>query len=175
MRLPGEEELVCGQRGQRLHCYDGPALSGFTSHWNKLSDDQQSTGETVWRETKRCAGVHVTKAVLHPEIWEIKLIPSSSHESLRSVQKGPQTPSWSRSQMCRTFMYSERRSITSVLLSAVSYEARSCGSRLTITQSQLHGQWLYQGQTWPVMGPERRHMNEREELKTRFTSLPETP
>ncbi len=111
----------------------GSRSQTINSQLEKPFGERQSRNQSG--RIKRCAGVHVTKAVLHPEIWEIKLIPSSSHESLRSAQKGPQTPSWSRSQMCRTLMHSERRSITSVLLSAVSYEARSWGSRLTITAS----------------------------------------
>lgn len=72
--------------------YDVAALFGLTSLWNKLSDNQQSTGETaaapvgerqdqpkwlsVW-----CADVHVTKAVPHSEIWEIKFTSFRHHHT----------------------------------------------------------------------------------------------
>lgn len=63
----------------------------INSQLEKPFGEKQSRNQSG--RIKICAGVHVTKAVLHPEIWEIKLIPSSSHESLRSAQKGTQTPS----------------------------------------------------------------------------------
>lgn len=202
MRLPGEEELVCGQRGQGLHFYEGPALSGLTSHWNKHSDNQQSSGETAVKADRITTNrnhnrsgmikrfADGTKAVLYADIWEFKFTSFCRHTRACDLSKSDNKR---RSQVCRTLMHSERRSITSILrflasIRSVSWSRRgqrpSWGSRLTIFQSRKAASRMViiartnmtsNGVFWVWTQEEKIKIKKtREKLRKRFTSLLET-